>query len=307
MKSRHLGVRHPGGQGPEVPVIGLGAWPIGGGMGVLDEQQSIRTVRAAIDNGITLLDTAQAYRTSETTLGRALADGYRDRCFLATKVSGDYTRAGVRAAIENSLQALDVDCVDLYQMHSWSGDGVPIEETMEEMLRLQSEGKTRWLGVSNFNAAQMAQALQVAPIVSSQPRYNMIDREIEAQDLPWCQTNGIGNLAHSPLAKGLLTGKYRPGHTFPRDDERSGFERFQGDALARYCALTDKLTTVAADKGITMVQLAIAWCLRQPAVSSVLVGAKTEAQVAEHVGAAAVTFHEDELVHIDSILQTQPC
>ena len=305
MRLRQLGGRQSGVQGPEVSVIGLGAWPIGGGMGVLDEQQSIRTVRAAIDSGITLLDTAQAYRTSEATLGRALADGYRDRCFLATKVSGDYTKAGVRAAMENSLQALGVDCVDLYQVHSWPGESVPIEETMDEMLRLQTEGKTRWLGVSNFNAAQMAMALQVAPIVSSQPRYNMIDREIEPQDLPWCEANGVGNLAHSPLAKGLLTGKYRPGHMFRPDDERSGFERFQGDALARYCALTDKLTEVAAAKGITMVQLAIAWCLRQPAVSSVLVGAKTETQVAEHVGAAAVTFDGDELAHIDSILQGQ--
>lgn len=297
MKLRSLGAN-----GPRVSAVGLGAWPIGGGMGVLDEQQSIATVRAAIDAGITLLDTAQAYRTSEATLGRALADGYRDRCFLATKVSGDYTRAGVRAAMENSLQCLGVDHVDLYQVHSWPGEAVPIEETMEEMLRLQSEGKTRWLGVSNFSAAQMAQTLQVAPIVSSQPRYNLIDREIEAQDLPWCHANGIGNLAHSPLAKGLLTGKYRPGHVFPADDERSGFERFQGDALSRYCALTDRLTEVARDKGITMVQLAIAWCLRQPAVSSVLVGAKTEAQVAEHALAAQVTFAADELARIEAIL-----
>jgi aryl-alcohol dehydrogenase-like predicted oxidoreductase len=301
MQQRRLGA-----EGPQVPVIGLGAWPIGGGMGVLDEQQSIRTVRAAIDLGVTLLDTAQAYRTSESTLGKALLDGYRERCFLATKVSGDYSEAGVRAAMENSLRALGVDHVDLYQVHSWPGDKVSIEETMTAMAQLQAEGKTRYLGVSNFSAEQMAQAMAVAPFVSSQPRYNLYDRWIEARDLPWCAAHGVGNLAHSPLAKGLLTGRYRAGHVFPADDERAGFHRFQGELFARYCAATTRLAEVAADKGITMVQLAIAWCLRQPAVSCVLVGAKSEDQVREHTGAAQVTFDDDELRRIDAILQDAP-
>jgi aryl-alcohol dehydrogenase-like predicted oxidoreductase len=301
MQHRQLGT-----DGPTVPVIGLGAWPIGGGMGPLDEAASIRTVRAAIDRGVTLVDTAQAYRTSESTLGRALADGYRERCFLATKVSGDYSRDGIRAAIENSLTALRVDAVDLYQVHSWRGDRYPIDETMSELLRLQEEGKTRYLGVSNFDAAQMAEAHAIAPFVSSQPRYNLFDRHIEAADLPWCEAHGVGNLVHSPLAKGLLTGKYAPGHRFADDDERAGFPRFQGDLFARYCAVTAQLQQVAADKGCTMVQLAIAWCLRENAVSCVLVGAKDEAQVAEHTGAADIAFSDDELSRIDTILAEAP-
>lgn len=298
--------RQLGANGPEVPVIGLGAWPIGGGMGVLDEKRAIDTIRAAIDMGVTLIDTAQAYKTSETTLGKALADGYRERCFLATKVSGDYSRSGIRSAIENSLRELRVDNVDLYQVHSWRGDTYPIDETMDELTRLQQEGLVRHIGVSNFNAQQMAQAHALAPFVSCQPRYNMIDREIEAQDLPWCKANGVGNLAHSPLAKGLLTGKYRPGHVFAEDDERSGFPRFQGEAFASFCAVTDKLSVIAGDKNLSMVQLAIAWCLRQPAVSCVLVGAKDEDQVREHTGAADVTFSTDELQQIDTILKGLP-
>lgn len=301
MKTRQLGK-----DGPDVSVIGLGAWPIGGGMGVLDEQVSIDTVRSSIDSGITLLDTAQAYRTSESTLGRALKDGYRERCFLATKVSRDYSPEGVRSAMENSLKALGVDHVDLYQVHSWQNDTYPIEATMDAMARMQEEGKTRYIGVSNFNATQMETAYGIAPFHSSQPRYNMVDRKIEAEDLPYCEQKGIGNLAHSPLGKGLLTGKYTAGHVFPADDERSRFPRFQGDLFAEYCALTARLSEVASDIGLTMVQLAIAWCLRQSAVSTVLVGAKTPEQAADYLPAAEANLDEETLSRIDSILVDTP-
>lgn len=292
--------------GPRVPVIGLGAWPIGGGMGGVDEAEAIRTVRGAIDAGVTLVDTAQAYGPSEAIVGKALRDGYRERCFLATKVSGDYSPAAVRAAMENSLRALGVDHVDLYQVHSWRGERDPIEETMAAMARLQEEGKTRHLGVSNFDAAQMEAALAAAPFVSSQPRYSMLHREIEAADLPWCEANGVGNLAHSPLAKGLLTGRYAPGHVFPGDDERSKSPRFQGEIFARSCVVAGRLGEVAAGKGITLVQMAIAWCLRQPAVSCVLVGAKSLEQVREHVGAAEVSLDAGDLARIDAILREAP-
>ena len=220
--------RQLGKDGADIPVIGLGAWPIGGGMGNMDDRDSIDTVRTAIDSGITLLDTAQAYRTSEATLGRALKDGYRERCFLATKVSRQYSREDIESAIENSLRNLDVDYVDLYQIHSWNPQ-YPIEESMETMARLQEQGKTRFIGVSNFNAAQMQQAYDIAPFHSNQPRYNMFDRNIEAEDLDFCRQTGIGILAHSPLGKGLLTGKYASGHVFSEDDERANSPRFQGD------------------------------------------------------------------------------
>ena len=301
MKTRRLGE-----DGPEVSVIGLGAWPIGGGMGVLDEKVSIDTVRSSIDSGITLLDTAQAYRTSESTLGKALQDGYRERCFLATKVSQDYSPEGVRAAMDDSLKALGVDHVDLYQVHSWRNDQYPIEATMEAMAKLQEEGKTRYIGVSNFNAEQMETAYGITPFHSSQPRYNMVHRGIESEDLPYCERKGIGNLAHSPLGKGLLTGRYKAGHVFPDDDERSRMPRFQGDVFAQYCSVTQRLSEVAGDLGLSMVQLAIAWCLRQPSVSTVLVGAKNPEQAAEYLPAADAELDEGTLARIDEIFADAP-
>lgn len=298
-------MRQMGSEGPMVPVLGLGAWPIGGGMGKVEDDVAIATVRAAVDGGITLLDTAQAYRTSEATLGAALDDGYRDRCFLATKVSGDYSPSGIRSAMENSLRALRTDHVDLYQIHGPSSD-YPIDASMETMLRLQEEGKTRHLGVSNYNAAQMAEALRTGRYHSNQVCYNMIDRWIEAEDAPYCEREGIGIMVHSPLAKGLLTGKYSSGYRFPEDDERSTIPRFQRGLLEDYIALADRLAEVAADIGITLVQLAIAWTMRLASVSCTLVGAKNPEQVAEHIGAAEVKLSADELERIEMILADTP-
>ena len=298
--------RVPGKNGASVPVLGLGAWPIGGGMGHVDEQNAIALIHAAIDNGITLIDTAQAYRTSESIIGKALKNGYRDRCFLATKVSGGvtggYSRQAILTAIENSLRALQVDYVDLYQIHHWD-ESTPIEESMETMAELQSQGKVRYIGVSNFNAEQMQRALNTARFHSNQPAYNMLARHIEGEDIAFCEREGIGILAHSVLAKGVLTGKYKPGHVFPPDDERSRFRHFQGEEFARDLAIADKLSNVAKDKGLTLVQLAIAWVLRLPAVTCALVGAKTTQQVEEYVGAVGVTFTEEELHRIDTILE----
>ncbi len=294
-----------GKDGPEVSAIGLGAWPIGGGMGILDEKVSIATVRTAIDSGITLLDTAQAYRTSEGTLGKALGDGYRERCFLATKVSRKYSPADIEAAIENSLRSLNVEYVDLYQIHGWNAE-YPVEESMEAMVKLRDQGKVKYIGVSNYNAEQMQRAYDVAPIQSNQPRYNMFDRRIEAEDLAYCERMGVGILPHSPLGKGLLTGKYSADSVFPEDDERSKFPRFQGDLFAGYCAVTDRLKAIAQEKGINMVQLAVAWLLRRSAVSCVLVGAKNPDQLKDHIAAVEVTFSEEELKRIDQILEATP-
>jgi aryl-alcohol dehydrogenase-like predicted oxidoreductase len=297
--------RQLGAGGPQVSVLGLGAWPLGGGMGHVEERTAIDTVRAAIDQGITLLDTAQAYRTSEATMGKALKEGYRDRCFLATKVSHDYSPAGIRSAMEDSLAALDVDYVDLYQIHGWNPT-YPIEASMETMAQLQAEGKTRYIGVSNFNAQQMEQALAVARFHSNQPRYNLFDRGIEAEEIPYCRRAGIGILAHSPLAKGLLTGKYTPDTKFPDDDERSRFARFQGETFAAYLAVAARLGEIAREKGLTPVQFAIAWQLRLPEITCVLVGAKNPQQVQEHLGAADVHFSDEELARIDAILADAP-
>jgi aryl-alcohol dehydrogenase-like predicted oxidoreductase len=297
--------RQLGKDGPQVPVLGLGTWPLGGGMGLVDENTAIATIHAAIDSGITLLDTAQGYRTSEATVGRALKGGYRERCFLATKVSDDYSPQAIRAAMENSLRALDVDYVDLYQIHHWAPE-YPIEESMEVMARLQREGKTRAIGVSNFNAEQMARALQVAPFHANQVRYNLFDRQIETQDIPFCEGEGIGILAHSTLAKGLLTGKYSAGHQFAANDERAGFERFKGETFVEYLAVARRLEEIARAKGLTLIQLALAWALRLPAITCALVGAKSPAQVDGYLGAVGVTFDDGELARIEEALAGRP-
>jgi aryl-alcohol dehydrogenase-like predicted oxidoreductase len=297
MEQRQLGK-----DGPLVSVIGFGAWPIGGGMGIVDEATAIATVHAALDAGITLIDTAQAYRGSEALIGRALAGGRRERAFLATKASRNYSRAGIFEAMENSLRALQTDHVDLYQIHGWSAQ-YPIEESMAAMSELRRQGKTRFIGVSNFNVAQMRAARAVAPFQSLQPCYNLFDREIEPEIAPYCEREGIGILVHSPLAKGLLTGRYRPGHVFPTDDERSRYARFQGDTFARLLATGDSLLEeIARPRGLSLVQLAVGWTLRLPGVTTCLVGAKNPAQVRDHIGAQGWQLSAEELQRIDAIL-----
>jgi aryl-alcohol dehydrogenase-like predicted oxidoreductase len=174
---------------------------------------------------------------------------------------------------------------------------------MEAMEELRRSGKTRYIGVSNFDVDQMKEAQKTAPFHSLQPRYNMFDREIEKDILPFCERSGIGILAHSPLAKGLLTGKYTPDYKFPDDDERSRFPRFQGEEFRRYLAKADKLKAVARARNLTLVQLAIGWQLRLSAVTCVLVGAKNPEQVKEHAGAAGWKLTDGELKQIEDILE----
>ena len=295
--------------GTKVSVIGLGTWPFGGGMGAIDDQRVISITRGAIDSGINLIDTAQVYGVSEARLGKALKDGYRDRCFLATKVwreqDNDYSPAAINAAMDDSLRKLNVDYVDLYQIHH-PDPSFPIDQTMEALDRLREQGKTRYIGVSNFWVEHMEEALETTRIHTNQPRYNMLDRRVEAEVLPFCERNGIGIMAHSPLAKGLLTGRYRAGHKFPEDDERARLSRFRGEPFAHYVKVADELKQIAADKSLSLIQLAVGWLLRFPSVSCVLVGAKHPDQVQEHLGAAGVTFTDDELDRIDSILENTP-
>jgi myo-inositol catabolism protein IolS len=271
-------------------------------MGRVDEDAAIDMLRFAIDNGVTLIDTAQAYRSSEEVIGRALAGGYRERCFLATKASGgSYTQTAMREAMEQSLRALRSDYVDLYQIHGWRGD-VPLEEQIGTLVDLQQEGKTRYIGVSNYNAEQMQAAVNLHSLDSLQPRYNLMDRNFEEHLLPFCVKNGIGVLAHSTLAKGLLTGRYRPGHQFAEDDERTGMDRFRGETFATAIGRVERLRDLAMEKGVSLVQLAIAWVLRDPAVTCALVGAKSSAQITEHLGSVDLDFTPEDLAFIDSVL-----
>jgi aryl-alcohol dehydrogenase-like predicted oxidoreductase len=281
--------RQLGRDGPLVPVIGFGAWPIGGGMGTIDERQAIATLHHAFEQGVTFVDTAEAYRSSEAAIGRALAtwSGPRERVFLATKVrSDDLSAAHVAEAVEQSLRLLGVETIDLVQAHGWDTQH-PIEETIDAFTRLVQAGKVRFVGVSNFDVAQMQAAWDRRPFQSLQPRYNLLEREAEAAILPYCERQGIGVLAHSPLAKGLLTGRYRAGHVFPADDERSQMQRFQGDEFRGWLARSEALEGWARARGHSLLELAIAWVLAHPAVTVCLCGAKSPAQVDDHIRAAA--------------------
>jgi aryl-alcohol dehydrogenase-like predicted oxidoreductase len=299
MQSRTLGRN-----GPQVPVIGFGAWPIGGGMGAVDDRDAIRTLHHAIDVGVTFIDTAEAYRRSEEIIGQALAEwsGPRDQLFIATKVRGDDLSADhIVTAVERSLQALRVDVIDLLQAHSWDAYH-PIEETMTAFDRLVGAGKVRYLGVSNFDADQMEAAWRIRPFQSDQPRYNLLDREAEQGVLPYCASQGIAVLAHSPLAKGLLTGKYRSEPKFPPDDERGQMARFSGAQFQQVLARTQALEAWAQAHDHSLTELAIAWVLANAAVTVCLCGAKTAAQVDDHVRAAAWTLSRSDLDEIDELL-----
>jgi len=279
-----LEYRQLGKNGPRVPVVCLGAWPLGGGMGDIPEPQAISTIHAALDLGMTFIDTAEGYRSSETVIGKALK-GRRDRAFIATKLSGSHAASHMAAAIENSLKALQTDVIDLYQLHG-PDPSRPIGETMADLLKLQERGKIRYIGISNFSAQQTRAAASYGRIHSSQPRYSMLFREAEAEILPECQKQGIGVIAHTPLAKGLLTGKYRPGHRFPADDERSrhaAFDQARAEAVWR---VIPGLESWAMARGHDLVQLAIAWTLAHPSMTSSIVGAKTPEQVAQNAKAA---------------------
>lgn len=300
MKQRQLTT-----DGTKVSVIGLGTWPLGGAMGDMDLKTAIAVTRTAIDGGINLIDTAQAYLKSEERLGKALKDGYRDRCFLATKVIDDYSPKGIQRAMDDSLRKLDVDHVDLYQVHH-PDLSYPFDQTFEAMGRLREQGKTRYIGVSNYKVEHLEAALRTSALDTNQPRYSMLDRRVENDVLPFCQQHGIGILTHSPLAKGLLTGRYKAGHQFAENDERASLPRFRGERCSHYLRVADELQDIARNKGIGLVQLAIAWIMRLAPVSCVLVGAKNPEQVHDHLRAAEVVLTDEELDRIEIILQNTP-
>jgi aryl-alcohol dehydrogenase-like predicted oxidoreductase len=289
-----------GANGPLVPRIIFGAWPIGGGLGTLDRRTAIATVRHALEVGISAIDTAEYYRDSESILGEALAGYPREKVFLATKVSAEpFTRARIQEALANSLRALRTDYVDLYQLHRYPSN-VPLQESLDALMEAVGAGKVRHIGTSAFSAAQLAECAGY-PIQSEQPRLNILYPEALVDPIPYCASHGIGVIVHSPLGKGLLTGRYRPGHQFAPDDERSGFERFQGETFARHIAKADRLTEIAREKGASLLQLAIAWTLAQPGVTAAIVGAKSPDQIDEQLGALNVGLTADDLRRNDEI------
>ena len=287
-----------GRDGPEVPVVCFGTWPLGGAYGPVEEAATIATMHAAMDAGLTFIDTAEGYLNAEAIIGKSIK-GRRDELFIATKVSGDHSTEHIESAVENSLRLMGVDYVDLYQLHGATDR--PIEDTMGDLLRLRDAGKLRYIGISNFSTKQIANAAKAGPVKSGQPRYSLLFRETEADLLPAYRANGIGVMAHSVLAKGLLGGRYRPGHVFSPDDERATWPAFRGVHFKRTYEVTERLKDWAADHGRDLVQLAVAWPVTHPAVYTSIVGARKPEDVEVLAKAGDWALSPQDLVEIDDI------
>ena len=294
MRTKQMGI-----DGPELPVVCFGTWPLGGAYGQIDESMAISTMHAAIDAGLTFIDTAEGYMNAEALIGKAIKS-VRGNLFLATKVSGeDHSTEHITSAVENSLALMGTDHIDLYQLHRPSAR--PIEDTMDDLIRMRDAGKIRYIGVSNFSVKQIAAGAKAGPIKSGQPRYNLLFRETENDILPAHQKNGIGVMAHSVLAKGLLGGRYKSGHIFEKSDERSTWPAFHGESFQKTLAVTEQLNTWARDHGRDLVQLAIAWPVSHPAVYTSIVGARKVQDIPQLAEAGSWTLSLKDLREIDDI------
>ncbi|MFW6308915.1 MAG: aldo/keto reductase [bacterium] len=297
----------------EVSVIGLGTWGIGSEFyGKVDDAQSIATIRKGIESGINLIDTAPAYGKghSEEVVGKAI-EGYRDEVIIATKVGTykegedffrDLSPEAIRKQIERSLSRLNIDVIDLYQIH-WPDPDTPLEESVKELVKLKKEGKFKYLGVSNFGTSLMEEIQEMTDIVSLQPQYSILNRDIEEEILPYTRKNNIGVLAYGPLGGGILTGKYTDTDEAPQlkeDDKRNEFYPFfQEPKWSQVKKLVQILENIAEDRGVSIPQVSLNWVRQQNGVTSVLVGAKNPEQAAENAAAADWNLTETEIEKIN--------
>ncbi|GGL04169.1 aldo/keto reductase family protein [Planomonospora parontospora] len=311
--------RHLGRSGLMVSEISYGNWITHGSQ--VEEDAAKECVQAALDEGITTFDTADVYAgtRAEEVLGRALKGVRRESLEIFTKVywptgpgpnDRGLSRKHITESIHGSLRRLQTDYVDLYQAHRFDHE-TPLEETLKTFDDLVRQGKVLYVGVSEWNAEQIAAALKIADemgfdrLVSNQPQYSMLWRVIEAEVVPLCQKEGLGQVVWSPIAQGVLTGKYLPGQPPPAgsratDPTGGNFisRMLSDDVLTR----VQELKPIAADLGLTMAQLAVAWVLQNPNVSSAIVGATKPEQVRDNVKAAGVKLDAEVLKKIDDVL-----
>jgi aryl-alcohol dehydrogenase-like predicted oxidoreductase len=313
-----------------VSSIIFGAMPIGGWLwGGAEEAVGEEVIRAALDAGITTIDTAPVYGfgLSEQIVGRAVR-GRRETVIVATKTGMRWDRTdGTRSfetrdertgekrtiylclkrqaiieECEYSLKRLETDYIDLYQCH-WPDETTPLDETMEAMLRLVEQGKVRHVGVSNFTPSMMEECLRHGPVVSDQPRYNLIRREIEADVLPFCRKRGLGLIVYNPLEMGLLTGKVTMDRTFDATDQRSHARLFRPENRKRVLDCLDKVRPIAERHGMTLAQLAISWVIGEPGISAAIVGARTPEQVRENAKAAQFRLSAAERAEVRRVFE----
>ena len=311
--------------GMEITPIGFGAWAIGGGgwaaaWGPQDDDEAVGAIRRAVELGVNWVDTAAVYGLghSEELVAQALKSvPESERPYVFTKCSlvwdgeGDISNVlekdSVKRECEESLRRLQTDVIDLYQIH-WPRPDEYIEEGWEAMAELKDEGKVRHIGVSNFDVSQMERIAEIAPVETLQPPYNMLNRGVEEEILPYCGENDIGVIVYSPMRSGLLTGKMTPERVanLPSDDWRRNAQDFQEPRLSRNLELVELLEEIGADHGLSPGEVAIAWTLRQPAVTAAIVGGRRPDQVDGIIGAAELRLSEDELDRIESFLTQNP-
>jgi aryl-alcohol dehydrogenase-like predicted oxidoreductase len=313
MKTRKLG-----NSDLEITPIGFGAWAVGGGdwqfgWGAQDDTQSVAAIHRALELGVNWIDTAAAYGLghSEEVVASALAAWNGPKPYIFTKcglIWGGERKIGyslksdsIRKECENSLRRLRVETIDLYQIH-WSADD--LAETLEgwaELARLRAEGKIRWAGVCNFDLQELERAQAIAPVTSLQPPYSLIRREIEAEILPWCEKNGAGVIAYSPMGSGLLTGAMtrERAAALPENDWRSRNPEFKEPKLTQNLALVERLAAVGKKHGCPPGEVAIAWTLRKPVMTGAIVGARNPKQVEGVIGAASLELSAAEIAEIE--------
>lgn len=303
----------------EITTIGFGAWAIGGanwkfGWGTQDDAESQAAILRALEGGINWVDTAAVYGLghSEELVAKALQQWRGTRPHVFTKCGMiwneqreiDYSLRGasIRRECENSLRRLQVDTIDLYQIHWPADDLAETEEGWSTLAALQREGKVRWVGVSNFSLEELQKAQSIARITSLQPPYSLVRREVEPEILPYCHRENIGVIVYSPMGSGLLTGAMtrERAKALPQDDWRSRNPEFQEPKLSQNMALVERLRRVGARHGRSPGETAIAWTLRNPAVTGAIVGARSAKQVEGVLGAADFLLTEKEIAEIQA-------
>jgi aryl-alcohol dehydrogenase-like predicted oxidoreductase len=298
----------------EVSRLAFGTWQLGGDWGAIDEREAIAAIYRAVDLGVTLFDTAQAYGfgASERLLAKALVGLGRDQVVLATKgglrpdgngVQRDATPAWIREGVESSLRALGTDYIDLYQIH-WPDPATSFEDTAAALAELVAAGKIRHVGVSNFDIGQLNAFGSSLPVETLQPPYHMFRRDIEYTTLPYTAFHDIGVLVYGPLAHGLLSGQLGPDTGFPAGDWRSTSDLFRGATYRQNLAVVGRLERLAADElGISISQLAVAWALARPAVHVAIIGTRNPDHVDQAVAASDIHLPDDVMKRIDEILR----
>jgi aryl-alcohol dehydrogenase-like predicted oxidoreductase len=302
--------------GLTVSRIALGTWAIGGWMwGGTDETESIRTIHAALDKGVNLIDTAPVYGfgVSEEIVGKAIEQrGHREKVVIATKVglewhngsvSRNSSRGRIRQEVQDSLRRLRTDYIDLYQVH-WPDLAVAIEETAREMQELYKEGLIRAIGVSNYSPEQMVRFVSASELHVVQSPYNLFEREIDREVLPYVRENNLTALAYGPLCRGLLTGKMRSDTTFTGDDLRKSDPKFQSPRFAQYLNAVQQLNDLAQRRlGKRVMDLAVRWVLDTPGITAALWGARHPADLDAAAGALDWKLDADTRLAIDQILR----